>query len=97
MNLSKLDKFIKYLERRLSYSTVIKARRLAHRVKLSLIKPHVIYFTVPSEHGVYLVSIDFLKKKFWCDCKFFALHRKICSHILAVLYKLRYYMSYKEF
>ncbi len=42
-----------------------------------------IHFTVIGDTEAHSVIFDKEKKRFSCDCKFFALQEKECSHILA--------------
>ncbi len=42
-----------------------------------------IHFTVVGETEIHSVIFDKGKKRFSCDCRFFALQEKECSHIIA--------------
>ena len=42
-----------------------------------------IHFVVKSKMKDHFVIFDKIKKEFSCDCQFFSLHLKPCSHILA--------------
>lgn len=42
-----------------------------------------IHFNVIGETEIHSVIFDKEKKKFNCDCRFFALQEKDCSHIIA--------------
>ncbi len=46
-----------------------------------------IYFTVEGESEKHSVIFEKEKKEFKCDCKFNSLHHKICSHVLACMFK----------
>ena len=41
------------------------------------------HYSVVGETETHSVILDKEKKKFTCDCKFFALQEKECSHIIA--------------
>jgi len=61
-----------------------KARRLVkeNRVRLDFETENRIYFTVYSR-DVHSVFFDKKKKEFVCDCKYFSVKGKECSHIKA--------------
>ena len=42
-----------------------------------------IHFSVKGETEEHDVIYDKIKKQWSCDCKYFSLHQKECSHILA--------------
>lgn len=42
-----------------------------------------IHFIVRSKDKDHFVILDKVKKEFSCDCEFFSLHQKPCSHIIA--------------
>ena len=42
-----------------------------------------IHLLVKSKDRDHFVIFDKKKKKFSCDCEFFSLHQKMCSHIIA--------------
>jgi len=61
-----------------------KARKLLRerRVRLDFISEKRIYFTVYSRE-VHSVIFDKIKNEFKCDCKYFSVKGKECSHIKA--------------
>ncbi len=62
------------------------------RVEIDLESERRIHFKVRGETDLHSVIFDKIKKEFICDCKFFSLKQKPCSHILAckmLLEKLR--------
>jgi len=61
-----------------------KARRLFRegRVRLDFKSEKRIYFTVYSRE-VHSVIFDKEKNEFKCDCKYFSVKQKECSHIIA--------------
>lgn len=57
-------------------------------VKLGKVKKEIeaekrIYFKVFGETETHSVIFDKEKKEWKCDCPYFTLHQKICSHIFA--------------
>ena len=54
-----------------------------NRVKKELETELRIHFLVKGETEDHDVIFDKVKKSWNCDCTFFSLHRKMCSHILA--------------
>lgn len=48
-----------------------------------------IHFRVIGESDVHFVIFDKEKNQFSCDCAFFTLHQKKCSHIIAAELYLR--------
>lgn len=62
----------------------LKARRLVkeNRVRLDFETSKRIYFTVYSRE-VHSVIYEKNEKKFFCDCKYFSVKGRECSHILA--------------
>ncbi|MEM5791143.1 MAG: hypothetical protein QXP77_03820, partial [Candidatus Aenigmatarchaeota archaeon] len=64
------------------------------RVRIEFETDKRIHFKVRGETDEHSVIFDKEKKEFTCDCKFFSLKQKSCSHILACrifLEKLRKY------
>ncbi len=53
------------------------------KVKKDLETDKRIHFIVQSNEKEHFVIFDKLKQKFSCDCDFFSLHFKTCSHIIA--------------
>lgn len=53
------------------------------RVKKDLETELRIHFSVKGETEEHGVIYDKIKKNWSCDCKYFSLHRRVCSHILA--------------
>jgi len=53
------------------------------KVKKDLETDKRIHFVVQSNEKEHFVIFDKLKEKFSCDCEFFSLHAKPCSHIIA--------------
>lgn len=53
------------------------------KVKKVLETDRRIHFRVEGETDTHSVIFDKEKKEFSCDCPFFTLHQKICSHIVA--------------
>jgi len=53
------------------------------KVKKDLETDKRVHFVVKSKDRDHFVIFDKKKKKFSCDCAFFSLHQKTCSHILA--------------
>jgi len=53
------------------------------KVKMDLETDKRVHFVVKSKDRDHFVIFDKKKKKFSCDCEFFSLHQKTCSHILA--------------
>ena len=53
------------------------------RVKKDLETERRIYFKVLGESDSHIVIFDKERNKFSCDCKFFSLKQKKCSHIIA--------------
>jgi hypothetical protein len=62
----------------------IKVRRLVreNRVKIDFETEARIHFTVKGSEEHYVIY-DKIKNEFSCDCKWFALKKQECSHILA--------------
>ncbi|MEM0481135.1 MAG: SWIM zinc finger family protein [Candidatus Aenigmatarchaeota archaeon] len=62
----------------------IKARKLVRegKVRIDLENEVRIHFTVFSKE-IHYVIFDKIKNEFSCDCKWFSLKGKECSHILA--------------
>jgi len=62
-----------------------KAKKLVRegRVKIDLISRARIYFQVEGESEVHSVILDRERNRWSCDCAYFALKEKECSHILA--------------
>ena len=54
-----------------------------NRVKKELETNLRIHFAVEGETEVHDVIFDKVRKIWSCDCRYFALHQKECSHILA--------------
>jgi hypothetical protein len=54
-----------------------------NKVKKELETEKRIHFKVEGETDVHSVIFDKTKKKFFCDCSFFTLHERKCSHIVA--------------
>jgi hypothetical protein len=52
-------------------------------VKKELETDKRIHFLVKSEDEKHFVIFDKVKREFTCDCYYFSLHQKDCSHILA--------------
>ena len=52
-----------------------------------------IHFEVKGESDVHFVIFDKERKRFSCDCYYFALHQKDCSHIIAA----RLFLKKKKF
>jgi len=75
----------------------IKARRLLKfgKVKLDFESTKRIYFTVYSRE-VHSVILDKLKNEFRCDCKYFSVKQKECSHIIACKLLLKYLEKKKQ-
>ncbi len=48
-----------------------------------------IHFEVEGETDIHSVIFDKIRKTFNCDCPYFSLHQKACSHIVAVKLFLR--------
>lgn len=53
------------------------------KVKKDLETVKRVHFVVKSKDRDHFVIFDKKMKKFSCDCEFFSLHQKTCSHILA--------------
>ncbi|MEM7819132.1 MAG: hypothetical protein QW403_03270 [Candidatus Aenigmatarchaeota archaeon] len=53
------------------------------KVKKELETEKRIHFKVEGETEIHSVIFDKIKKKFFCDCSYFSLHEKKCSHIIA--------------
>lgn len=53
------------------------------KVKKDLETDKRIHFSVKSNDKEYFVIYDKVKNEFTCDCCYFSLHQKSCSHILA--------------
>lgn len=54
------------------------------KVKKDLENDKRIYFNVKSDEKMHSVIFDKVKKTFTCDCEFFSLKFKECSHIYGV-------------
>jgi hypothetical protein len=54
-----------------------------NKVKKELETEKRIHFKVEGETNIHSVIFDKTRKKFFCDCPFFTLHEKKCSHIVA--------------
>lgn len=59
------------------------------RVKKILETDKRVHFEVEGESDVHSVIFDKIKKTFNCDCPYFSLHQRECSHIVAVRHFLR--------
>lgn len=53
-----------------------------NRIKIDFESENKIYFTVETKEK-HSVIYDKMTKKFICDCKYFSLKSRECSHILA--------------
>ncbi|MDI6825775.1 MAG: hypothetical protein QMD36_01105 [Candidatus Aenigmarchaeota archaeon] len=53
------------------------------KVKKELETDKRIHFSLKSEDKEHFVIFDKKKNEFTCDCYYFSLHQKNCSHILA--------------
>jgi len=53
------------------------------KVKKDLETDKRVHFIVNSNEKDHFVIFDKLKKEYSCDCEFFSLHVKHCSHIIA--------------
>lgn len=53
------------------------------KVKKDLETDKRIHFVVKSKDRDHFVIFDKRKKEFSCDCEFYSLHLKTCSHIIA--------------
>ena len=53
------------------------------KVKKELDTEKRIYFKVSGESDVHSVIFDKKKNRWECDCRYFALNQKECSHIVA--------------
>lgn len=53
------------------------------KVKRDLETDKRVHFLVKSKEQEHFVIFDKAKKEFSCDCEFYALHLKPCSHIIA--------------
>jgi len=62
-----------------------KAKKLVRegKVKIDLISRARIYFRVEGKSEVHSVILDRERNKWSCDCAYFTLKEKECSHILA--------------
>jgi predicted nucleic acid-binding Zn finger protein len=78
----------------ISIKTREKAKSLINSVSLEYVSQRNIFFLVKSKEN-HSVVYSALKEKWFCDCKYFALHNKPCSHILAVNYKLKQLALYR--
>ncbi|MGC8812435.1 MAG: hypothetical protein ACP5O8_02500 [Candidatus Aenigmatarchaeota archaeon] len=54
-----------------------------NKVKKELETEKRIHFKVEGETDIHSVIFDKTNKNFVCDCPFFTLHEKKCSHIIA--------------
>ncbi|MEM5883229.1 MAG: hypothetical protein QXQ77_03240 [Candidatus Aenigmatarchaeota archaeon] len=54
-----------------------------NRVKKELETERRIHFKVEGETEIHSVIFDKIKNKFFCDCSYFTLHERKCSHIIA--------------
>jgi len=54
-----------------------------NKVKKELETEKRIHFKVEGETNIHSVIFDKTRKKFFCDCPFFTLHERKCSHIVA--------------
>ncbi len=59
------------------------------RIQKSLETKRRIHFNVLGETSVHYVIYDKLKNVFTCDCQYFSLHQKPCSHIYAAYLLLK--------
>jgi len=69
-----------------SQSQILKAKKLIKNkdLQLNFLVNKKAYFKVKN----YSILIDLRNKKFICDCNYFILRKKYCSHILASLFYL---------
>jgi len=58
------------------------------RVKIIVNTDKRIHFEVKGETDIHNVVFDKKKRKFTCDCQYFSLHEKTCSHIIATKFYL---------
>jgi hypothetical protein len=63
-----------------------------NKVKKDLETEKRLHFMVKSENEERYVIFNKKKKKFSCDCEYFSLHLKPCSHIMAA----KFYMEDKQ-
>ncbi|MEM0243423.1 MAG: hypothetical protein QXS69_04105 [Candidatus Aenigmatarchaeota archaeon] len=63
----------------------VKARKLLreNRVKKDFENDFRIHFSVKGDKDVHYVIYDKNKNEFSCDCKWFSIKKRECSHILA--------------
>ncbi len=85
-----LKKIIKNKEIRedINPDTLIKARKLLNKVKIDYITPTKVCFLVESDGKQHFVIYFFNSGKWWCDCEYFSLKLRDCSHITAIKIKL---------
>jgi len=90
IELTSIKRLIKYME---DVSNEIKAKGeiLARdgKVRKEMETEKRIYFEVSGETDKHSVIFDKKKNKYECDCRFFALRQKECSHIAAVQFFLK--------
>ena len=59
------------------------------KVKKELETERRIYFEVSGESDTHSVIFDKKNRKFNCDCRYFALNQKECSHIIGAKFLLK--------
>lgn len=70
---------------KISKETIKKGKTLfkTGKVKKELETNQRIHFTVQGKTDIHYVIFEKEKKEWKCDCPYFSLHEKKCSHILA--------------
>ena len=58
------------------------------KVKKELETDKRIHFSVKSKDRIHSVIFDKVKNEFSCDCEYYSLHLKPCSHIIAAQFYL---------
>ncbi len=74
------------MKKRISINLIKKGYELFKkgRIKLLVNTNKRMHFEVIGASDIHYVTYDKLSKKFTCDCQYFSLHQKECSHIIAV-------------
>jgi len=90
IELTSIKRLIKYMEN-VSREIRAKGEILLRdgKVKKELETGKRIYFKVSGESDIHSVIFDKEKGKYECDCRFFALRQKECSHIVATRFLLK--------
>ena len=74
------------VKKRISINLIKKGYELFKKgkIRLTVNTNKRMHFEVAGTSDIHYVTYDKQSKKFTCDCQYFSLHQKECSHIIAV-------------